>query len=45
MGISTGLDMARLLDVARDCETMLGRPLRGMVTRSGLGLLQGVAHV
>jgi hydroxymethylglutaryl-CoA lyase len=39
MGIDTGLDMTRLLAVARDCETMLGRQLRGMVTRSGLGLL------
>jgi hydroxymethylglutaryl-CoA lyase len=46
MGIDTGLDMSRLLDVARDCETMLGRTLRGMVTRSGLGLLEGAAaHV
>jgi hydroxymethylglutaryl-CoA lyase len=44
MGIRTGLDMSRLLDVARDCEVSLGRQLRGMVTRSGLGLLQGVAH-
>ncbi len=38
MGIRTGLDMARMLDVARRCEAMLGRELRGMVTRSGLGL-------
>jgi hydroxymethylglutaryl-CoA lyase len=46
MGIDTGLDMSRLLNVARDCETMLGRTLRGMVTRSGLGLLEGAAaHV
>lgn len=45
MGIATGLDMSRLLDVARDCERMLGRELRGMVTRSGLGPLQEVSHV
>jgi hydroxymethylglutaryl-CoA lyase len=36
MGIPTGLDLAGVLDTARWCEEVLGRPLRGMVTRSGL---------
>ena len=44
MGIPTGLDLDRLLDVAGQCETILGRELRGMVTRSGLGPLHGVSH-
>ena len=39
MGISTGLDMSRLLDVALSCEQALGRQLYGRVTRSGLGML------
>lgn len=46
MGISTGLDMAGVLETARLCETVLGRELHGRVTRSGLGLLEkGVKHV
>jgi len=38
MGIPTGLDLAALIDVAHRCEATLGRPLHGMVARSGLGL-------
>lgn len=44
MGIRTGLDMTQLLTVAQSCEALLGRPLRGMVTRSGLGLLKETVH-
>ncbi len=36
MGIDTGLDLGRLIETAQWCEQVLGRPLRGMVTRSGL---------
>jgi hydroxymethylglutaryl-CoA lyase len=36
MGINTGLDMDGLIDTAKWCEEVLQRPLRGMVTRSGL---------
>lgn len=36
MGVRTGLDMDRLIETARWCEDTLQRPLRGMVTRSGL---------
>ena len=35
-GVDTGLDLGRLLDVARECEAALGRDLNGRVTRSGL---------
>ncbi len=45
MGISTGLDLTRMLEVAHRCEEVLGRQLHGMVTRSGLGLLKEDAHV
>jgi hydroxymethylglutaryl-CoA lyase len=44
MGVSTGLDMSRLLETAAFCEAALGRPLRSMVARSGLGLAEA-AHV
>lgn len=44
MGVSTGLDMSRLLETAAFCEALLQRPLRGMVSRSGLGLVE-VARV
>lgn len=40
MGVSTGLDMSRLLETTAYCETVLGRPLRSMVARSGLGHLE-----
>ena len=40
MGIDTGLNMADLLETARQCEAVLGRELDGRVTRSGLGLVQ-----
>jgi hydroxymethylglutaryl-CoA lyase len=36
MGISTGIDLARLLETAEYCEQVLGRELHGRVTRSGL---------
>ncbi len=41
MGVSTGLDMSRLLETAAFCEAVLERPLRSMVARSGLGLVEG----
>jgi len=44
MGISTSIDMARLLETARFCEDVLGRPLRGMVTKSGLDTLKETAN-
>ncbi|RAR56705.1 hydroxymethylglutaryl-CoA lyase [Paraburkholderia unamae] len=36
MGVRTGLDLDRMMDCARECETVLGRSLLGRVTRSGL---------
>jgi len=36
MGVSTGLDLDRLLETAEVCEQALGRELHGRVTRSGL---------
>lgn len=36
MGVSTGIDLERLLPVARECEAVLGRELAGRVTRSGM---------
>ncbi len=36
MGVATGIDLERLIPVARACETLLGRELFGRVTRSGL---------
>ncbi|MEX2641929.1 MAG: hydroxymethylglutaryl-CoA lyase [Acetobacterales bacterium] len=40
MGVDTGIDLDGLLATAGFCERLLGRELRGMVTRTGLGLLQ-----
>jgi hydroxymethylglutaryl-CoA lyase len=42
MGISTGLQLDRLLETAMFCEQTVGRELQGRVTRSGLGLVNGV---
>lgn len=39
MGVDTGLDMSRLIEVAHGCEQAVGRELYGRVARSGLGLL------
>jgi hydroxymethylglutaryl-CoA lyase len=36
MGVSTGIDLDALLDVAGECEAVLARPLHGRVTRAGL---------
>ncbi len=36
MGVSTGLNLESLVSTAMFCETVLERPLRGMVTRAGL---------
>ncbi len=44
MGVDTGLDLDRLIDVARLCEETLGRQLFGKVTRTGLGLAAETAH-
>ncbi len=43
MDIDTGIDLDGLIDTARFCEELLGRELHGMVTRTGLGLLEGSA--
>ncbi|MFC4275699.1 hydroxymethylglutaryl-CoA lyase [Achromobacter aloeverae] len=40
MGISTGIDMDRLLSTVEECEGALGRPLHGRVARSGLNPLR-----
>lgn len=39
LGISTGIDLAGLIDTSRFCERTLGRELYGRVTRSGLNPL------
>jgi len=39
MGISTGVDVSKLLETAELCEQALGRELNGRVTRSGLSPL------
>jgi hydroxymethylglutaryl-CoA lyase len=36
MGNDTGIDLERLIPVAKECEGVLGRELAGRVTRSGL---------
>jgi len=35
MGVETGLDIERLIDVARLAEDVVGRPLPGHVMRGG----------
>ena len=37
IGVSTNIDLSRLIDTARFCEDSVGRRLDGRVTRSGLG--------
>lgn len=39
MGVRTGVDLDRLLDVAAECEAALGRELHSRVLRSGLNPL------
>ena len=41
MGAGTGIDLERLVAVAKQCEAVLGRELAGRVTRSGLNPLKG----
>jgi len=41
MGVSTGIDLAGLLDVAAECEAALGRELHSRVLRSGLNPMLG----
>lgn len=36
-GVSTGLDLERMLEASRLCEETLSRPLHSMVARAGLG--------
>ncbi|MGB6104179.1 MAG: hydroxymethylglutaryl-CoA lyase [Pusillimonas sp.] len=43
-GVRTGIDLTDLLGVATECESVLGRPLLGRVTRSGLNPLITGAH-
>ncbi|MFM0593348.1 hydroxymethylglutaryl-CoA lyase [Paraburkholderia dilworthii] len=45
LGVSTGIDLERVLDVAQQCEHALGRPLLGRVTRSGLNPLIASAEI
>jgi hydroxymethylglutaryl-CoA lyase len=40
-GISTGLDLDRVMAASQLCERLLGRSLHSMVARAGLGLLPG----
>ncbi len=44
MGVDTGLDLDRLVETALFCEEILGRPLFGKVTRTGLGHRAETAH-
>jgi hydroxymethylglutaryl-CoA lyase len=44
MGVSTGIDRSRLLDVVAECEAALGRSLDGRVARSGLNPLHPPAR-
>jgi hydroxymethylglutaryl-CoA lyase len=39
-GVSTGLDLDRMMKTSRLCEEILRRPLYSMVARAGLGRLQ-----
>lgn len=39
MGFDTGLDLQRVMDASRLCESALGRQLHSMVARSGFGIL------
>ncbi|HYG42608.1 MAG TPA: hydroxymethylglutaryl-CoA lyase [Bordetella sp.] len=41
MGVRTGLDLATLLDVSRQCQDTLGRELHSRVAASGLNPLTG----
>jgi hydroxymethylglutaryl-CoA lyase len=43
MGISTGIDLAGLVETAAFCEQVLGRELHGRIVRSGLNPLLGQA--
>lgn len=39
IGVSTGLDLDRVMEASRLCETILGRELDSKVARAGFGLL------
>lgn len=39
MGVITGIDLGSLLDIAKDCESALGRELHSKVIRSGVNPL------
>jgi len=41
LGVSTGLDLERVMDASRQCEAVLGRQLESRVARSGFGLKAG----
>lgn len=45
MGISTGIDLDRLMAASSLCETMLGRQLLSMVARSGFGIMPSTKEV
>ena len=38
MGIETGIDIRKLIGIARDVEPVLGHPLPGQVMKAGLRL-------
>jgi hydroxymethylglutaryl-CoA lyase len=45
-GVSTGLDLDRMMETSRLCEEVLGRPLDSMVARAGLSARNmGKVHV
>lgn len=44
MGFDTGLDLQRVMDASRLCESALERQLHSMVARSGFGLLDREPH-
>jgi hydroxymethylglutaryl-CoA lyase len=45
-GVSTGLDLDRMMETSQLCEEVLGRPLDSMVARAGLSARNmGKVHV
>lgn len=42
MGVRTGIDLDAMLEAARECEAVLGRPLHSRVLRSGLNPLRAL---
>ena len=40
LGVETGVDLDRLIDVAREAEKIVGHPLPGKVMRGGTPLIR-----